>query len=181
MSAPIPPSAPTPPPARPTGLDLSDWSIFDKIALGAGAVLFVFSFFSSFVTASVDVSGFSASSGISAWNSYATLGLLLCFAAVALVVVQRMESSVLPDTVPWPLITAGSAGLGLLLLVIRAFTYGGDVPSGVGVSVHPGWSGWIVMAAGLVILAATAIPLTSYRGTVEARLNNIGGGSTPSA
>jgi hypothetical protein len=154
-------------------VDVSSWNIFEKIAVGAGGVLFIFSFISSFVTASVSFGGISASNGISAWNSYATLGLLLCFAAVALVVLQTMKPAVLPDTLPWPLVTAGGAGVGLLLLVLRAFTYGGDVPSGSGVSVHPGWSGWIVMLAGLLIAAATIIPLTSYRSKVEDKLNNI--------
>jgi len=161
-------------------VDVSSWNIFQKIAVGAGGVLFIFSFISSYVTASVSAGGFSASSGISAWNSYATLGLLLCFAAVALVVLQTMNPAVLPDTLPWPLITAGSAGLGLLLLVIRAFTYGGDY-TGVGVSVHPGWSGWLVMAAGAVLTAAVVIPLTSKATMVEEKLNNLGGGSGPSA
>lgn len=162
-------------------VDTRSWTIFDKIAVGAGGIIFIFSFISSFVTASVTAGPFSASSGISAWNSYATLGLLLMFAAVALVVLQSMEPKVLPETAPWPLITAGSAGLGLLILVIRAFTWSGDVPSGVGVSVHPGWSGWLLMVAGLALVAATAIPLTSYRGAVENKLNNLSGGSTPSA
>lgn len=162
-------------------VDVSSWNIFEKIAVGAGGVIFIFSFISSFVTASVSAGGFSVSSGISAWNSYATLGLLLSFAAVALVVMQTMKPAVLPDTAPWPLITAGGAALGLLLLVLRAFTYGGGVPSGVGVSVHPGWSGWLVMVAGAVLVAATAIPLTSYRSRVEDKLNNLGGGSAPDA
>ena len=162
-------------------VDVSTWNIFDKIAVGAGGVIFIFSFISSFVTASVSAGPFAVSNGISAWNSYAVLGLLLMFAAVALVVLQTMQPTVLPDTAPWPLITAGGAGLGLLLLVLRAFTYGGGVPSGIGVSVHPGWSGWLVMAAGVVLVAATAIPLTTYRSRVEDKLNNLGGGSTPSA
>lgn len=161
-------------------VDVSSWNIFEKIAVGAGGVIFIFSFISSYVTASVSAGGFSASSGISAWNSYATLGLLLCFAAVALVVLQTMRPAVLPDTAPWPLITAGAAALGLLLLVIRAFTYGGDY-TGLGVSVHPGWSGWLVMIAGAVLVAATAIPLTSRASAVEERLNNLRGGSNPGA
>ena len=177
FDAPTPPAAPTPSSGGGSGLNPADWNIFEKIAVGAGAVLFIFSFISSFVTASVDAGPFHYSSGISAWNSYATLGLLLSLAAVALVVLETMKPSVLPDTAPWPLITAGVAALGLLLLAIRAFTYGGDVPSGTGVSVHPGWSGWVVLLAALIVAAAAIIPLTSYRAQVEDRLNNIGGGS----
>lgn len=159
-------------------VDVTSWNIFEKIAVGAGAVIFIFSFVSSYVVASVNVGGLTASTGISAWNSYATLGLLLCFAAVALVVLQTMRPAVLPDTAPWPLITAGAAAFGLLLLVIRAFTYGGDY-TGLGVSVHPGWSGWLLLAAGAVLVAATTIPLTSRASAVEERLNNLGRGSNP--
>ena len=175
FDAPTPPAAPTPSSGGSSSFDPASWNIFEKIAVGAGVVLFIFSFISSYVTASVDAGPLHYSSGISAWNSYATLGLLLSFAAVALVVLQSLKPSPLPDTLPWPLITAGAAALGLLLLALRAFTYSGDAPSGLGVSVHPGWSGWIVLLAALLIAAATIIPLTSYRSRVEDRLNNIGG------
>lgn len=153
-------------------VDIRTWSIFDKIAAGAGAVIFIFSFISSFVTVSYNIAGFGGGSvGISAWNSYATLGLLLMFAAVALVVLRTMQPAVLPDTVPWPLVTVGAAGLGLLLVVLRAFTYsGGGVGGG---SIHPGWSGWVLMLAGLVLVAATAIPLTAYKDSVEGRLTKV--------
>ena len=172
--APTPPPTPTPPPASNGGLNPANWNIFDKIALGAGAVVFIFSFISSYVTVSFSGFGIHASAGVSAWHSYATVGLLLMFAAVALVVVAKMEPSPLPDTVPWPLVNGAIAGLGVFLVLLRGLTWSAD---GVGASVGIGWSGWILIIAGVVLAAATIIPLTSYRSRVESKLTNLTGGS----
>lgn len=156
-------------------VDMRTWNIFNKIAVGAGAVALLFSFFNSYIR----VSFMGHSAGVSsAWTSYATLGMLLILAAVVLVVADTMQPAVLPDTAPWPLIIGGASALGTFLVLLRGLTWS---DSALGASVGLGWSGWIVIIAGIVLVAATVIPLTSYRSTVENKLNNLGGGSAPDA
>lgn len=125
-------------------------------ALIAGAVTVVLSFFGSYVKASVDggdlVPGLSYSAGTNAWTSYATLAMLLILAALAVVAVKAFAAASLPDGVPWSLAAFGAAALGTLLLILRAFT-GNE--SGVGVSVGPGWSGWLLFITAIVFSAFT--------------------------
>jgi hypothetical protein len=180
MSAPTPPpAAPTPPPAGPPSFNVGSWNIFDKIAVGAGAVVFLFSFLKSYVTVSLSAYGLSGSGlGVSAWHSYAVLGLLMMFAAVALVVVSKMDASALPNSVPWPLINGIIAAIGVFLVLLRGLTWSASYSNyGVGASVGIGWSGWIVILAGVVLASATIIPLTTYKSKVEEKLTNLGGGS----
>lgn len=178
MSAPIPPSGPTPPAGNPVGLNPGRWHIFDKIAVGAGLVALLFSFFSAFITVSIPSvtlggSTFGGGSvGRNAWHGWAVIGLLLMIAATALVVIRTLQPPVLPDTAPWPLITAGAASLGVIIVFLRGVTYSG---------VSIGWSGWVLIIAGIIAAAATVIPLTSAAGSVESKLNNLGRGPTPSA
>lgn len=156
--------APTPPPSSPqpssTAFNANNLSIFDKIALGSAAVFFLFSFFTRF--RKVDIGPF-GTYGISAWHSYAVAGLLLALLATVLVALKAVQPSVLPDGVPWPLVTGAAAAVGWFLVLLRGLTYsGGSV----------GWSGWIVFLAGLIFAAATVIPLTSAAGSVEQQLND---------
>lgn len=116
-------------------------------ALISGGLAFLFSLFGSYVTVSYDgdlpIGGISA--GTSAWTSYATLGILLVLAATALVAVKAFMPDVLPANVPWHLVTLAAAGLGTVLLILRAITAGG---SGVpGISVGPGWSAFLLWIA----------------------------------
>lgn len=169
-------SAPTPPPSsQPSGapqagpsFNIGAWSIFDKIALGSGALFFLFSFFNRF--RSVDLGNVFGTNlgtvGISAWHSYAVAGLLIALVALVLVALKALQPSILPAGIPWPLVTAGAAALGWFIVLLRGLTYdGGSV----------GWSGWIVFIVGLVYVAATVIPLTSAAGNVEAKLNDAAG------
>lgn len=158
-----PPSSPppsSPPPASSASFNANNLSIFDKIALGSAAVFFLFSFFNRF--RKVDIGPF-GTYGISAWHSYAVAGLLLALVAAVLVALKGLQPSILPEGVPWPLVTGGAAALGWFLVLLRGFTYsGGSV----------GWSGWIVFLAGLIFAAATVIPLTGAAGSVEQQLND---------
>jgi hypothetical protein len=139
----------------------------DQGALVAGALTILFSFFGAYVTASVkggdDVPGLSSidtSSGTNAWYSFATFGMLLIVVSVAVVAVKAFAASNLPDGVPWRLVALATAGLGTLLLLLRALTEGsGDVPSGLGidVSVGPGWSGWLLMISAIALTVFTAL------------------------
>ncbi|MCL3819015.1 hypothetical protein [Aeromicrobium wangtongii] len=121
---------------------------FEQGAMIAGAVALILSFFESYVT--VSAGGFSA--GTNAWDSYATLGVLLLIAATAIIAVKAFAGENLPANVPWSLIAAGAAGLGTLLLILRAFTYS-DGGLGSRVDIGPGWSGWVLFIAGIALTA----------------------------
>jgi len=145
----------------------TDWGV-----IGCAAGVLVFSFVGSYVTASVegaetfgelgDLSG-----GISAWNSYAVLGVLLLLGVGAVAAAQVFGGISLPAIpVGWNLVLAGAAALGTLLLVLRAFTYpgGGDF-AGVSVDVGPGWSGWLLM---LLAVGETVFAVLAFRESGEA-------------
>lgn len=133
----------------------------DQGALIAGAVAIVLSFFSAYVKVSVngkDLPGISGSSGISAWHSFGTLGILLVIVATAVVAVKVFAGEQLPAGVPWNLVAAAAAGLGTLLLILRAFTYdGGGSFAGVSVDVGPGWSGWLLFIATIALTVFAAL------------------------
>ncbi|TXL63224.1 hypothetical protein [Aeromicrobium terrae] len=132
-------------------------------ALVAGALAIILSFFSDYVT--VDLKGPADGLGVSfgasnAWHSYATLGMLLILVATALVAVKAFSAEALPDGVPWALITAAAAGLGTLLVILRAFTYDGSGIADIG----PGWSGWLLFVAAI---ALTVFSVLSFRESGE--------------
>ena len=119
-------------------------------ALIAGGLAIILSFIGSYVT----VSAGPISSGTSAWDSYATLGVLLVIAATVVVALKAFSKETLPDGVPWSLVAVGAAGLGTLLLILRAFTYS-DGGLGDAVDIGPGWSGWALFVAGIVLTVFT--------------------------
>lgn len=134
----------------------------DQGALVAGALAIVLSFFGAYVTVSVDggelAPGINYSAGTNAWESYATLGMLLIVVSVAVVAVKVFAAQNLPDGVPWRLVALATAGLGTLLVILRALTAGGDVPSGLGgVDVGPGWSGWLLFLSTIALTVFTAL------------------------
>lgn len=182
MSAPTPPPGATPQAGQSFNFNIAKWNIFDKIALGAGVLFFIFSLLNGFIHASVksqtfmgETYGGGSQTNGTAWHSWGWIAVLLVLAAVILVALKAVDG-IVPPTVPMPLVVAGAAGLGWLLLVIRAFTGGGyPNPAGSGVSVSPGWSAWVLFIIGLAIVAAVVIPLTSAAGSVEAKLNNAAG------
>lgn len=119
-------------------------------ALIAGGVAIILSFIGSYVT----VSAGPVSAGTSAWDSYATLGVLLIIASTAVVGIKAFSKETLPDGVPWNLVAAGAAGLGTILLILRAFTYS-DGGLGSAVDVGPGWSGWALFVAAIALTVFT--------------------------
>jgi hypothetical protein len=141
----------------------TDWGV-----MGCAAALFIFSLFDSYVTASFEgdeeLGGLDTSVGVSAWNSYAVLGLLLLFAVGAFAAARVFANVSLP-TIPvgWNLVAAGVAALGTLLLVLRAFTYD-DGGAFAQVDVGPGWSGWLVM---LLAIAETVFAVLAFRESGE--------------
>lgn len=161
-------------------MDLKAVNKNDLGAMIAGVVALFFSFFSYYARASVKGFG---SAGTSAWDSYATLGMLLILVALAAAAVFAFAGQVLPAGVPWRLIAAGVAGLGTLLLILRAFTYGdgGAGFSGVDVSVGPGWSAYLLFIA---TIAMTVFLVLGGLGAGQKfsdfqNLGNKGGPSTP--
>lgn len=147
--------------------DFKSLSPVDLGALGAGAVAILFSFFTAYITVSVkggenlgvDVSG---SNGVSAWNSWATIGMLLILIAVAVVALKAFAADLLPAGAPWRLIALATAALGTVLIILRALTAGNGNVSGssfgaVSVSVGPGWSGWVLFIATIALTVFTAL------------------------
>ena len=53
-----------------------------------------------------------------------------------------------------------AAGLGALLVILRAFTY----PEGFGLEVDPGWSGYVLM---LLAIAETVFAVKTFRSSGE--------------
>ncbi|MFI5428274.1 hypothetical protein [Aeromicrobium sp. UC242_57] len=116
----------------------------------------------------VDLGRF-GSAGTNAWDSYATLGILLVIVSTVVVAIKAFAAENLPDGVPWSLVAAATAGLGTLLLILRAFTYGSGV--------NPGWSGWLLFIAGI---ALTVFTVLSFKESGEKIPEiNKGGGNNP--
>lgn len=105
-----------------------------KASLIAGGLALILSFIGSYITISVAT----VSVGISAWHSYATLGVLLVIAATAIVAVGAFAAENLPEGIPWNLAAFAASGLGAILIVLRALT---ESPA------HPGWSGYLLFIA----------------------------------
>ena len=139
----------------------------DQVALVAGAVAVLLTFFPWYAKLSVKAEGVGILSGggsesYNAWHGWATIGSLLIAAAFAIVVLRVVVGNVLPDGAPWHLITAALAALGTLLLLIYPFTaVGPSIPSGVPDSVDisklPGWSGWLLLITAIVFAVFAAL------------------------
>jgi hypothetical protein len=140
-------------------VDFKSLGKFEQGALVAGVVAIIISFISKYIVVSIDggknIPGLSFSNGISAWHSYATLGMLLIVAATAIVGVKAFAKESLPDGVPWNLAAAAAAGLGTLLVILRAFFNGVETGGLSGVSVGPGWSGYLLFVAGIALTVFT--------------------------
>jgi amino acid transporter len=148
---------------------------FEQGAMVAGAIAIILSFFESYVT----VSAGPISAGTNAWDSWATLGVLLLIVATAVIAIKAFAKENLPDNVPWSLVATAAAGLGTILLILRAFTYS-DGGLGSQVDIGPGWSGWVLFIAGI---ALTVFAFLSYRESGEKlpQANNRGGHTPPPA
>ncbi len=127
-------------------VDIKSLGKFELGALVAGVLAIILSFIGSYVT--ISAGGFSADTN--AWDSYATLGMLLIIVATAIIAVRAFAGENLPAGVPWTLVATATAGLGTILLILRAFTYS-DGGLGSRVDVGPGWSGWVLFIAGIAL------------------------------
>jgi hypothetical protein len=132
-------------------VDFKSLGKFEQGALVAGAVSIILSFFNRFVA--IDLGGVNV--GVSAWTGYGTLGVLLIIAATAIVAVKAFAKESLPEGVPWSLAALAAAGLGTLLLILRAFTI--DL-------YDPGWSGWALF---ITTIALTVFTFLSFKESGE--------------
>lgn len=163
-------------------MDLSKINPLNLGALVAGGLTFILSFIPSFVVASVDsdIAGVDYSDGTSAWDGFGVLAVLLIIVATAAIAVKVFAPQVIPAGVPVNLVAAAAAGVGTLLLILRAFTYEG----GFGVDVGPGWSAFAVF---ITSIALTVLAGLGFRESGEKvpDFNNRGGqppaGPTPPA
>lgn len=140
-------------------VDFTSLGKFEKGALVAGGLSVLLSFFTAYIKVSYSggakvLPGLDFSHGLNAWTSYAMFGVLLVIAATAIVAVKAFAKDILPAGIPWNLAALAAAGLGTLLIILRALTVGGG---GAGVSVGPGWSGWLLFVSTIVLTACTAL------------------------
>lgn len=148
-------------------VDFKSLGINTQGALGAGALTLLFSFFSSFNT--VDLGRF-GSAGFSAWHSYATFGLLLIIAGIAIIAVKAFAAESLPTEVPWSLAALILVGIGTILVILRGLTY--EVA-------NPGWSGYLVFIGSI---ALTYFAFASFKESGEKMPEfNKPAGNAPSA
>jgi hypothetical protein len=123
--------------------DFKSLGKFEQGALVAGGLSIIFSFISRYLSEDLGPLG---TYGISAWHSYAVLGMLLIIASVAIVAVKAFAAESLPEGIPWSLAATATAGLGTLLVILRALTVdGGSI----------GWSGWLLFIGGIALTVFT--------------------------
>ncbi|MFL6138243.1 MAG: DUF5336 domain-containing protein [Frankiaceae bacterium] len=139
---------------------LDDYDRLHLAVVGAGVLAFIFSFL-PYYGVSVSFAGTHASSSVTAWHSYAVLGDLCLLAATALAAVHVFRPALLPSDLPVKpfFAVAALAGIGTLLLILRAVTL--PSPSGLGVSVGVRWGAYLLFLAGIAqtvtaVLAARA-------------------------
>jgi hypothetical protein len=161
-------------------VDFKSIGKFEQGALIAGALSLILSFIDKYVQVSVDggeIPGLSgAVGGTNAWDSYATIGVLLVVAATAIIAVKAFARENLPDGVPWNLVAFALAALGTLLLILRAFTYSDNGLAQV--SIGPGWSGWALFVTSI---ALSVLAFLSFKESGEKlpQANNKGGNTPP--
>jgi hypothetical protein len=151
----------------------------DLGVMAAGAAALIFSFL-PYWGYSVKAKGFSGGSfSISAWHSYATLGLLLLIAAAGIVAARVFGGVTLPKTpVGWHVIVAGLSALGALLVILRGLTIGGADYSGFGGSISSGvkWGGYLLF---LAAIAETVFAVMALRESGESLSFDRGPQETP--
>ena len=149
-------------PSADSGFDISSVNRNDLGVMVAGVVAFIASFLPYWgISVKSSVPGFSGSTSITAWHSYATVGLLLIFAAAIIIAVKTFAS--MPELpVGLHVIAAALAAIGTLLVIIRAFTINSiDLP---GISAGVKWGAYVLFIAGI---AETVFALLGMRESGE--------------
>jgi hypothetical protein len=144
------------------GFDLKQINRNDQGILGAGILAFIASFL-PYYGASYHVGPIHGSVSVSAWHSYAILGLLLIFAAAGITAARVFGGKGLPTLpVGTNVLVGGLAGLGTLLVILRGYTAGGG--SGVGYSYGVMWGGYVLFIAGI---AMTVFAFLNFKASGE--------------
>jgi hypothetical protein len=146
-------------------VDFKSLGKFEQGALISGVLALILSFIPSYYTAS--------------YNGPGSLSIvLLIIAATAIVAVKAFARENLPAGVPWSLVAAVLAGVGTLLVILRAVF--DNAPDVSGISAGPGWSGYLLFLAGI---ALTVFTVLSFRESGEKlpQGNRNNGGTTPPA
>lgn len=114
--------------------------------LAAGGLALILSFLPWFTTVTFDGPG--QDSSTTAWTSFATIGMVFLVGATAFVAIKARSDTALPKVIPWYLVAVVLAGFGTFLVMITALTTGSSAP---GASSGPGWSGWLLILAAIVL------------------------------
>lgn len=129
----------------------------DQVVLGAGVLVFIFSFL-PYYGASGTVFGTHASTSTSAWHGWNVLGLLLLLAATLIAAAQVFAASSVPESpVSLNLVVAGACALGAIIVVIRSFTL--DHGSVGGFDYGLRWGAYLLMIAAVVQAAFAVLRL----------------------
>jgi hypothetical protein len=158
---------------------------FDLAILATGVLAFIVSFFPYYgAKVSGSVSGVSvsdfgnASSSVSAWHSYSTIGLFLVLLGTAVAAATIFAKNSLPDLPVGPRwIAAGFCALGALLYLIRLFTlphHSASLGEGIKVSEGVKWGGYLLL---IIVLANAAAAVVSALSSDEAVPWQQGGGA----
>jgi hypothetical protein len=125
--------------------DLSSLTKDEQGTLAAGVVVLILSLLPWYIRVTFDGPGDPSST--TAWTSFATIGLVLLLGAATIVVTLALDGT-LPKVIPWRLVSVILAVLGTILIIFRALTAGSD---NAGANVGPGWSGWLLFVAAIVL------------------------------
>lgn len=133
-------------------------------ALVAGVAAVLLSFFPAFTQVTFDGPG--RDSSTSAWSGLTTIGMLFLIGATVVVAFRAFARDALHPAVPWPLLAVVTAVFGTVVVVITALTAGSDGP---GASVGPGWSGWLLLVAAILLSVFTVLMFRASDETVDVK------------
>ena len=144
---------------------------WDQGLLGAGVLVFIFSFFPYY-----GASYRGDSTSVTAWHGWAFVALLFLLAAVIIAAVQIFSTSSMPEMpISYNVVVTALAAIGFVILVIRSFTL--DSGNFLGVDYGLRWGAWLLMIAAL---AEVAFAYLRFRESGEALpWQNRSGGATP--
>jgi hypothetical protein len=150
----------------------------DQLFLGLGVLVLITSFLpwygssysTSFLGRHID-----GSYSTNAWHGLAAFGIILMLIATALVLVQLMTDTTLPELrVSWNIVIIALDALGALFIIIKSF----DLPHGsvAGISIGLRWGGWLLI---LAAVAQVVVGGLRFRESGEPMPWAGHGGSTP--
>lgn len=163
---------PTPPPsggsfdANAALQDFKGADPMDLAVVGAGALAFILSFFSSFYTVHVSMFGASASAGTSAWHGFFGWAGILLLVAAAAVTAAKIVRIAIPNE---EIIVASTAVAGLVFVFLAMFVDVGNTGllAGTGISEGRGWSYWVTFILAVVSGGIAGLRFAKARGFLK--------------